>query len=476
MRNIRCRPSCWRSFRIAFSGITLSAFGPASILAGIQKFQPDSLPSSLLFCVAKYHFMPDPTWVLGRLRLKVLLKVNADLRNYWKLLAAMMPLVLLATVMAVSPSAIAQERQNAPVSQTSPPAQAPAEGQPPPCTLTNPCPPSIVSDDTKTLPTANPPTEVAPKKAMRPAPQNLPKVVELTDFQQMVLASLGKSLPIYGLSLFETVPTTFAPVDRVPVTADYVIGPGDELLIRAWGQIDLDVHARVDRNGSIFVPKVGNLNVAGLKYAQVEEFLKSHIGRIYQNFDLNVSMGELRSIDVFVVGQARRPGRYTRRFRPAEGDRFGRSGRNSSHHHRFRRIYQPQALLHRNQQPGCWTAWRKPPGRKARRQRQRGLLHHSRPAEHRGAAEGLQRSSEHPARHQDRGYRGHQGRCQHRLRQGPAVYGPDRSPEDRCVCVPGSGFGKTGCRRHQAGKRSRPGAHHLGCRPGDPRRNQGRNH
>ena len=106
-------------------------------------------------------------------------------------------------------------------------------------------------------------------------------------------------------------PTTFAPVDRVPVTADYVIGPGDELLIRAWGQIDLDVHTRVDRNGSIFLPKVGNLNVAGLKYAQVEDFLKSHIGRIYQNFDLNVTMGELRSIDVFVVGQARRPGRYT---------------------------------------------------------------------------------------------------------------------------------------------------------------------
>ena len=95
------------------------------------------------------------------------------------------------------------------------------------------------------------------------------------------------------------------------MTADYVIGPGDELLIRAWGQIDLDVHTRVDRNGSIFLPKVGNLNVAGLKYAQMEEFLKSHIGRIYQNFDLNVTMGELRSIDVFVVGQARRPGRYT---------------------------------------------------------------------------------------------------------------------------------------------------------------------
>ena len=244
--------------------------------------------------------------------MKVLPKENTDLRNYWKLLTAV--LMLLATAMAVIPGAIAQERTNPPASQTSPPAQTPAEGQPPPCPVTAPCQPSIVLDDTRTAPpatppTTNPPTETVPKP-MPPAPRNLPKV-ELTDFQQMVLSSLGKSLPIYGLSLFENVPTTFAPVDRVPVTADYVIGPGDELLIRAWGQIDLDVHARVDRNGSIFVPKVGNLNIAGLKYAQVGEFIKSHIGRIYQNFDLNVSMGELRSIDVFVVGQARRPGRYT---------------------------------------------------------------------------------------------------------------------------------------------------------------------
>ena len=61
-------------------------------------------------------------------------------------------------------------------------------------------------------------------------------------------------------------------------------------------------------------PKVGNLNVAGLRYDQLQSFLKSHIGRIYQNFDLNVTMGELRSIDVFVVGQARRPGSLYRQF------------------------------------------------------------------------------------------------------------------------------------------------------------------
>ena len=161
-----------------------------------------------------------------------------------------------------------------------------------------------------------PEEEHSPKEAKapkNPQPATIPpeKAVEYTDFQLLAQSSVGQVLPIYGATLFANVPSTFAPVDHIPVTADYVIGPGDELMIRAWGQIDLDVHARVDRNGNIFLPKVGSVNVAGLKYAQVENFMRSHIGRIYQNFDLNVTMGELRSIDIYVVGQVSRPGRYT---------------------------------------------------------------------------------------------------------------------------------------------------------------------
>lgn len=187
--------------------------------------------------------------------------------------------------------------ENAAQQQTSPSPPAP-EGVPSAA-------PTVVLDDTRTLP---PTTTPKPPQQLE---TNQIKTVELTDFQKLVAASLGQTLPIYGQNLFQNVPTTFAPVDRVPVTADYVIGPGDELLIRAWGQIDLDVHSRVDRSGAVYIPKVGNLNVAGLRYDQLQSFLKSHIGRIYQNFDLNVTMGELRSIDVFVVGQAKRPGRYT---------------------------------------------------------------------------------------------------------------------------------------------------------------------
>ena len=134
---------------------------------------------------------------------------------------------------------------------------------------------------------------------------------EPTEFQKFVYSSTGQRLPIYGRNLFENVPSTFAPVDRIPVPADYVVGPGDELLIRAWGQIDLDARVVVDRNGQIYLPRVGSVTVAGLKYEQVNPYLKTAVGRIFKNFDLNVNLGQLRSIAVFVVGQAKHPGTYT---------------------------------------------------------------------------------------------------------------------------------------------------------------------
>ncbi|MGH9596728.1 MAG: SLBB domain-containing protein, partial [Edaphobacter sp.] len=132
-----------------------------------------------------------------------------------------------------------------------------------------------------------------------------------TEFQQLIANSIGKTLPIYGASLFRNPPSTFAPVNMVPVTPDYVVGPGDELILQAWGQLTLNGRFIVDRSGSIYIPQVGTMHVAGLSFAQMHDFLKAQIGRVFRNFDLNVNMGQLRSIQVFVVGQARRPGSYT---------------------------------------------------------------------------------------------------------------------------------------------------------------------
>ena len=132
-----------------------------------------------------------------------------------------------------------------------------------------------------------------------------------TEFQQMVANSTGKMLPIYGSKLFRTPPSTFAPVNQVPVTPDYVIGPNDELLIQSWGQVTLNNRFVVDRSGGIYIPQVGNVHVAGVRFDQLQPFIKAQMSRVFRNFDLSVNMGQLRSIQVFVVGQARRPGTWT---------------------------------------------------------------------------------------------------------------------------------------------------------------------
>jgi protein involved in polysaccharide export with SLBB domain len=132
-----------------------------------------------------------------------------------------------------------------------------------------------------------------------------------TEFQQLIANSIGKMLPIYGVNLFLNPPSTFAPLNAIPVPPDYVVGPGDELLVQVWGQVSLNSRYIVDRSGSIYIPQVGSVHVAGVQFAQMHDFLKSQMGRVFRNFDLNVNMGQLRSIQVFVVGQARRPGSYT---------------------------------------------------------------------------------------------------------------------------------------------------------------------
>jgi protein involved in polysaccharide export with SLBB domain len=131
------------------------------------------------------------------------------------------------------------------------------------------------------------------------------------EFQDFVSSSLGYHLNMFGQSLFRNVPSTFAPVDRIPVTPDYLIGPGDELLVRAWGQIDVNYRAVVDRTGAIYLPKVGPISVAGVRYDQLNTYLKAAISRVFKNFELDVTLGRLRAVQVFVVGQVRRPGSYT---------------------------------------------------------------------------------------------------------------------------------------------------------------------
>jgi protein involved in polysaccharide export with SLBB domain len=132
-----------------------------------------------------------------------------------------------------------------------------------------------------------------------------------TEFQRRVYASIGQLLPIYGAKLFLQSPSTFAPVDQVPVTSNYVVGPGDQLLIRVWGQMNFNAEVTVDREGMIYVPHVGAIHVGGLPYNDLQQQVRTGVGRIYKNFDVSVNLGQLHPIRIFVTGQARYPGSYT---------------------------------------------------------------------------------------------------------------------------------------------------------------------
>ncbi len=133
----------------------------------------------------------------------------------------------------------------------------------------------------------------------------------VTEFQRVVAGSVGAVLPIFGANLFSSNGAAFTPIDRTPVTSDYVVGTGDQLLIRVWGQVNFNVHATVDRAGDVYIPQVGNIEVAGLHFQQLNDYLKNQLGRVFRNFDVSVNMGQLRSIQIYVVGNARQPGSYT---------------------------------------------------------------------------------------------------------------------------------------------------------------------
>jgi polysaccharide export outer membrane protein len=132
-----------------------------------------------------------------------------------------------------------------------------------------------------------------------------------TEFEQMVADSVGRPLPLFGQSLFLQPPSTFAPVDWTQVPSDYIIGPGDELEINIWGQVQASLRTVVDRAGQIYVPQVGEISVAGVHYGNLEEHLKHEISKIFKNFNVTANLGRLRSIQVMVVGDARYPGTYT---------------------------------------------------------------------------------------------------------------------------------------------------------------------
>jgi protein involved in polysaccharide export with SLBB domain len=131
-----------------------------------------------------------------------------------------------------------------------------------------------------------------------------------SNFQRFVQAATGRALPVYGQNLFNA-PAGYVPVSQAPVPNDYILGPGDEIRLQVWGAVDAELSLLINRDGQINLPKVGVINLTGVRAGDLESVLRGKIGHTFTNFDLNATLGRLRSIQIYVVGQARQPGTYT---------------------------------------------------------------------------------------------------------------------------------------------------------------------
>ena len=207
-------------------------------------------------------------------------------------------------LLGIVPHAFAQA-PGAAVSAPSAPA-APAASTPSQTVITGP---SAITD--KTTRSTDTKTQRDTNDQDRRKDNTATRQEDLTEFQQMVTATTGRQLPIFGASLFRNAPSTFAPVDDVNVGPGYIIGPGDELRLQLSGQINQQLNVVVDRTGAISLPGLGAVHVAGLPFGQLGQYLRDQAGKIYRNFDLSVNLGSLRTIQVFVVGEAQQPGSYS---------------------------------------------------------------------------------------------------------------------------------------------------------------------
>ncbi len=138
-----------------------------------------------------------------------------------------------------------------------------------------------------------------------------PKESPPGEFEKFVWEALGSRLPRFGDALVIDAEHTFAPGFDAVAPPDYVLMPGDEVLVRINGSIEADKRLEVDRSGQIHLPKIGAVKLSGIRHDQIQSHVDRQIAKRFRGFELSVGLGQLHGIRVYVTGFANNPGAYT---------------------------------------------------------------------------------------------------------------------------------------------------------------------
>jgi protein involved in polysaccharide export with SLBB domain len=131
------------------------------------------------------------------------------------------------------------------------------------------------------------------------------------EFEDYVASVLGRRLPRFGQDLLLPSQRDFATPSTASVPPDYIINPGDTITISLAGSLEGSVSREVDTNGNIYLPDVGTIHVAGVRYGDLHDKISAAIGKQYKGYTVGVSIQKLRGIRVYVTGFANNPGAFT---------------------------------------------------------------------------------------------------------------------------------------------------------------------
>ncbi len=119
-----------------------------------------------------------------------------------------------------------------------------------------------------------------------------------------------EDLAPFGTELFAG-PREVTPPTDVAASPDYRLGPGDNLIVALWGQVDKEYSLTVDREGMVFVPQIGRFHAYGQTLEQFQKALFRKLSDHFTGFEMSVSIGKIRSIRIYLTGEVHHPGAYT---------------------------------------------------------------------------------------------------------------------------------------------------------------------
>ncbi len=131
------------------------------------------------------------------------------------------------------------------------------------------------------------------------------------DPQKGEIKSEFDTLALFGYDIFSSSQSLFNPDLTAVPPEDYTLGPGDNILVFVWGRVELEYNLVVDREGKVFIPKVGDIVALGSTLEKFRRDLDSRLAKIYSEYQLSVTLGKLRQIRIFVFGEVQKPGGYT---------------------------------------------------------------------------------------------------------------------------------------------------------------------